>query len=560
MTKSGVLAAFALGSLLLSTSLLFAQTDNTYLAHAQRFAVSARLDELAKQPQPVRYGYQEANPVRYVPLPPMARWWIPVEQTSVASSSPTYAVGANLLGVGHGFPNYTIRAAPPDTNMAVGDTQIVQWVDTAYAVCAKTSPYTCGPAINGNILWQNLGGPCYNENSGDVIAQWDLVGHRWLLSENFFDFNGGEQPPYYVCVAISTSADANGTYYLYQFPVVNDGFPDYPKWGVWTNDYGQTWNNYGPGAAGWVGPVFCLYNRTKLLAGDPAAEQICHQYSTRESSLLPADRDSVLAPPGSEDHFAIGSIGGVDHSHLSLYSGHINNPADWSQGATFTGDRNSQLIAVAPYNLLCNNNCVPQKDVTDKLDSLGDRMMYRFAYWEDQPLANVKATPPRPLPAQHWLVSHSVQGSQGNAAIRWYEFTAPIRTVAVTSLSVFQQGTYAPDTQYRWMGSIARDKMGDILIGYSESSSSQYPSIYVAGRQVNDPVGLGNLEPEVLLVAGTGSQLDTSTRWGDYSAMRIDTADGMNGCTFWYTTEYYMANASFAWSTRIGSAKFANCN
>jgi hypothetical protein len=522
--------------------------------------VSAPLGELAKLPQPLTYGFREANPVHYPPVAPFGPVVDTAEQSSVASGEANYSIGANFIGIGKGFPNYSIVGAPPDTNMAVGDTQVVDWVSDSYAVCSKTAPYTCGAAIHSKVLWQNLGGPCNAESGGDIIAQWDQAAHRWLLSENFFNFSGGEQPPYYVCVAISTSADANGSYYLYQFPVVNNGFPDYPKWGVWSNDYGQTWNNFGPGLSGYVGPVFCIYDRSKMLAGDQSAEQICHQYANNDSSLLPADRDSPLAPPAGEDHFAIGSVGAVDRSHLSLYSAHINNPSDWSQGATFAGDHNSQRIAVAPYNMLCINNCVPQQGTTDKLDSLADRLMYRFAYWEDPPSASVHATPPLPPPAQHWLVNHSVVGSQGNGAIRWYEFTAPIRNVAPTSLSVFQQGTYAPDTQFRWMGSIARDKVGDILVGYSESGSSQYPSIYVAGRQVNDPAGLGNLEAEVQVVAGTGSQLDTSNRWGDYSAMRIDTNDGMNGCTFWYTTEYYMVTASFAWSTQIASAKFANCN
>jgi hypothetical protein len=562
MRKSGlpVFAASVLGSVLLSILTLPAQSGGTYVQHPVRFAISAPLGELAKLPQPLTYGFREENPVRYLPTPPFGPVVDTVQQNSVASSGANYTLGADLVGLGVGFPNFTVQETPPDTNMAVGDTQIVDWVDDSYVVCSKISPYTCGSPFSGRLLWQNLGGPCYAEADGDIIAQWDVAAHRWLLAENYFNVHQGDQPPYYVCVAISTSADANGTYYLYQFPVVNNGFPDYPKWGVWSNDYGQTWNNFGPGISGYVGPVLCVYDRSKMLAGDQSAEQICHQYTSSDSSLLPADRDSPIAPPADEDHFAIGSVADVDHSHLSLYSAHLNDPNDWSQGATFTGDHNSQLIAVAPYNMLCINTCVPQEGTTDKLDSLADRLMYRFAYWEDQPSANVQATPPRPAPAQHWLVNHSVLASQGNAAVRWYEFTAPIKNVAPTSLTVFQQGTYAPDAQFRWMGSIARDKVGDILVGYSESASNQYPSIYLAGRQVNDPVGLGNLEAEVQVVAGTGAQLDTSNRWGDYSAMRIDTNDGTNGCTFWYTQEYYMATASFDWSTQIASAKFANCN
>src|SRR5581483_7804631 len=108
-------------------------------------------------------------------------------------------------------------------------------------------------------------------------------------------------------------------------------------------------------------------------------EQICHQYTSGEDSLLPADQDSALNPPAGEDQFFIGSLGDVDNSHVSLYSAHINNTSDWSQGATFTGDGNSQLLAIATYTPACNGAfggaCVPQKGVTDKVDSLGDRMM-----------------------------------------------------------------------------------------------------------------------------------------------------------------------------------------
>jgi hypothetical protein len=117
------------------------------------------------------------------------------------------------------------------------------------------------------------------------------------------------------------------------------------------------------------------------------------------------------------------------------------------------------------------------------------------------------------------------------------------------------------------MGSVTRDKLGDILVGYSKScgntcpgGTATYPSVFVAGRQVNDPLGLGNLEAEVDVVDGSGSQPDTANRWGDYSSMRIDTNDGMSGCTFWYTQEYYIVTQTFDWSTRVASAQFSNCN
>jgi hypothetical protein len=54
---------------------------------------------------------------------------------------------------------------------------------------------------------------------------------------------------------------------------------------------------------------------------------------------------------------------------------------------------------------------------------------------------------------------------------------------------VYQQGTYAPDAKYRWMGSVAMDKAGNIALGYSRSSTDSYPSIYFTGRSPGDPLG-----------------------------------------------------------------------
>ncbi len=103
------------------------------------------------------------------------------------------------------------------------------------------------------------------------------------------------------------------------------------------------------------------------------------------------------------------------------------------------------------------------------------------------------------------------------------------------------------------MGSLTRDNQSDILLGYSESSSTIHPAIALAGRKASDP--LSQLSDEVLVpLNNNGSQ--TSSPWGENSSMRIDPVDT---CTLWYTTEYYMVVASFDWSTQIVSAPFPNC-
>src|ERR1017187_1234006 len=146
ITGAGMLAV---GVLLLCVLPLAAQENNTYIQHARRFAVSQPLRDLAKLPQSPQYGLHEANPVRRFPKRPTGPVVDSVEQSSVAGGGANYTVGMDFLGVGNGFPNYSVPDAPPDTNMAVGDTQVIQWVNVSYTICSKTSPYPCSAAING---------------------------------------------------------------------------------------------------------------------------------------------------------------------------------------------------------------------------------------------------------------------------------------------------------------------------------------------------------------------------------------------------------------------------
>jgi hypothetical protein len=146
------------------------------------------------------------------------------------------------------------------------------------------------------------------------------------------------------------------------------------------------------------------------------------------------------------------------------------------------------------------------------------------------------------------VVNHSVVAGSGGG-IRWYEIQNPSGTPVVA-----QQSTFAPDSNYRWMGSVAMDQAGDLAVGYSVSSSSLSPSVRFAGRVPTDPAS--TLESEVNIVSGSGSQTGGLSRWGDYSAMQIDPVDD---CTFWFTEEYMKTTGSFNWNTRIANFKFPGC-
>ncbi len=547
-SRKAILSIFALtlGCLMLSSLPLWAADEappQMTSSHAIAFAISPPLRELAKLPPRPYYSFHQAHSVRRTSAHTNHPYeFDPVEQSAPGGPA-SITPGLNLLGLDNA---QACGCQPPDTNGDVGDTQVVEWVNVAYEVFNKTTgAVELGPVF-GNQLWQSLGGACFENNDGDIIVQWDRANHRWLLAQNVF--NG---PPYYACVAVSTSPDATGSYYEYQFPLAQD-FPDYPKWGIWPSGYFQTNNNFGN--VNFDGAYVCGYNSAKLLVGDHTAEQICFQLTPGDSSLLPGDIDSSTPPPVNQDEFFIGAYDSDgQNDHLYLYSMHpvFSNPTQ----STFAGSGLANPVTVPAYTPFCDDSefCVPQQGTSTKVDALGDRVMYRFSYWDDGPLVNVKPNA-GPLHQQHWYVNHVTTASGGQAGVRWYEFRANVQTVGIGGVRLFQSGTFAPDSNYRWMGSIAQDKMGDIALGYSLASTTVYDSVNATGRVITDP--LGQMETETSLFAGTGSQ-SSGDRWGDYSSIFVDPADG---CTFWYAQEYYAVPAGGEnWQTRLVSFKFNGC-
>ncbi|HSA94392.1 MAG TPA: fibronectin type III domain-containing protein [Terriglobales bacterium] len=467
-------------------------------------------DKRVPREMPIRFP-QPAAPSAPAPDPALQDTAGP----AVATSS-----GLGFDGIGVGLGNYSPSSAPPDTNGDVGATQYVQWVNTSFAVFDKaTGALLYGPAA-GNTLWAGVGGPCQDTNDGDPIVQYDQIADRWVMTQLANAFNG---PPFYQCVAVSMTSDATGPYWRYAWAM--DDLNDYPKLSVWPNAYYLTFNRFLFGIL-FSGASACALERSDMLIGQPAW-MICYNLSSSYASLLPGDLDGNNLPaPGSPGLF------------FNLGTNSVNL---WRMQPDFVIPDNTTLtgpinIPVAAFTRACAQSCVPQPNTSQRLDALGDRPMYRLGY--------------RNLGGHESLVvNHSIVA--GNSiGVRWYEIRNPFGSPVL-----FQQGTFAPDTDYRWMGSIAMDQAGNIAVGYSVSGNGTRPSIRYTGRVPADPPG--TMQGETAIIDGTGSQLTNLNRWGDYSSMTVDAADD---CTFWYTTEYLKADGTFNWSTRIATFSFPGCS
>ncbi|HEV2176248.1 MAG TPA: hypothetical protein VGW33_03470 [Terriglobia bacterium] len=418
---------------------------------------------------------------------------------------------------------------PPDTNASVGDTQVVETVNIAYEVYNKTTGVSEMGPTNIQTLYSPLGGECGTGNLSDPIVNYDKAAARWVITMIAFNNNFSVND---ACVAVSTTSDATGAYNLYAFSY-GKTLPDYPKVGVWPDAYYITTDSF-PNGGFFTGAESCALDRSNMLLGNPATS-VCFQRGSGDFALLPADLDGSTAPPSGAPNYQMDL---ASSTKLNLYQFHVGSP--FGVGATYTGPT---TLTVSSYTDACaaTGVCIVQPSPGEKLDALGDRLMFRLAY---RNFGDHEAL----------VVNHSIKPSGSGKAVsgvRWYEIRSP-----GSSPVIFQSGTVGGGTSSvaKWMGSIAMDKNGDIALGYSKSNSTTKPSIEYVGRVPTD--GLGKMESPSLIKSGGGVQENSANRWGDYSSMAIDPSDD---CTFWYAQEYYKTTGSFNFSTHLASFKFTTC-
>ena len=237
------------GSLVLSAGLLMlaclplsAQSNPSspgpIVGHVINFTVSPPFSELAKMPPPPRWNFHEEEKVRRVDFHPGRVLFPsvdPVEQSSPGTPA-SFTLGLNLLGLDN---SAACDCHPPDTNAAVGDTQVVEWVNIAYEIFNKTTGAVEAGPIFGNQIWQAWAAPApptMTATSSPSGTAPTIAGcSRRTCSTDRRTTPVWRFPP---------SPDATGTYYEYQFPLGND-FPDYPKWGIWPTGYYETNNDFG---------------------------------------------------------------------------------------------------------------------------------------------------------------------------------------------------------------------------------------------------------------------------------------------------------------------------
>ena len=453
----------------------------------------------------------------------------PTEAPTVAIPSPSVSFkGLDFNTWGAGWP--------PDPVGDVGPNHYVQAVNTSIGIFGKTGTQLA--AFTFDTLWASAatGTACDTGNQGDPTVVYDPMGDRWIVADFAFTGNGSTGP-YYECIAVSRTSDpVAGGWYLYAVrtdDATHPWFADYPKMGIWPDGLYMSANMF-------QGDTFrevrvWAFNRADLESGAPLRSVVVDLNTTTYFSLLPSNLRGASPPTGRPNFF-------VSESQ-TLFAFHVFKfHADYSgSGSTFTGPTN---VSQTSYTVA--SSTVPSP--ANSLDSLRERLMMQAQY------RNLGGT-------ESLWVNHTVKTAvNGVTGIQWAQINVTGGTVVTTPVQQQIYGNVGGDKLHRWMGSLAVDKDGNMALGYSVSSSTLAPDIRYAGRLATDPLNtLPQGETTMLSGVTRGSQSGNCggavcTRWGDYSAMSVDP----DGCTFWYTNEYYEATG-LNWQTRIGSFKFAPC-
>ena len=317
--------------------------------------------------------------------------------------------------------------------------------------------------------------------------------------------------PFLECIAVSKTSDAAGDYTFYQWQFVKDPnnppsatnppvFADFPKFGIMPDAYYASFNTFTTDDANAqaTGEHACAYDRNAMLNGD-TIKAVCFQLPfvspSIDNTLLPADLDGTTLPPSGTPGYFLGMD--FSTSSILLYRFHV----DFTTTTNSTIDSNATALVLPPtqpvkrqnFSAVCTGlgaNCITQPGTTNTLDAVSNSSGYRFAY---RNFGDHEA----------FVLTHTVQGAFQDTNeptdVAWWELrkTGSANPVIFQSHDNFDRQAGPGANINRWLSSVAMDKTGDMLLGYSISAGNDqndstvqiHPSIGLQGRSRTDPSG-----------------------------------------------------------------------
>jgi hypothetical protein len=387
---------------------------------------------------------------------------------------------------------------PPDPHLAVGPQHVVVMTNGAIAFFTKDGNLTFQDEIEDSFgFWGSVGATdfvfdpevLYDELSGRFFA---------MAAEAYAPGNKS-----YVLVAVSDDSDPNGTWYKYRFDTsaLAGNLFDSPNIAVDENVMYITGDGFGLGSNY---PVY-TFDKASLLVGDPPA--------VTRSTTLSTSTQSAGIPPVSFDNPP--ALYMIEHKESSV-------------------NTSVRLIALQD----------PLGTITFTTTELA---VPAYGRPEDPPQMGT-STRPETFDARFWIIAYR-NGSlwathhinSDRVLARWYEIEMNGWPDSGQQPTLRQSGTIDPGPGVRtFFTSITVDDHGNAAMCYARGAPDEYFSMETAFRYAADP--LDTFRPGVIRKTSTGPY--NYSRWGDYSQVNVDPADGT---TFWAHHEWAEGNSWRTW-------------
>ena len=263
------------------------------------------------------------------------------------------------------------------------------------------------------------------QNHGDPFVFYDQIANRWVVADIAFPSFPGTGP-FYECIGVSKTGDpVSGGWWLYALQV-DPAFPnrmgDYPKFALWRDAYYLTMNEFTNDTTFNGVRVYAL-DRSSMINGGPHPRGRVHDRCATLGdaySLVPASFRTGSVPPAGRDEFllAIDSPvnGGVTLTKVKGWKFHVDfaNPANSTLGVGRNHAPNAQITVNGFVDAFTNTttNLVPQQGTSQRLDTVGDKIMTPVVY------QNRSGT--ESLWASHTVCTDT--NCTGPTAVRWYQF------------------------------------------------------------------------------------------------------------------------------------------
>ena len=412
------------------------------------------------------------------------------------------------------FPSAGAAFVPPDPELAVGPMHVIAVSNIAFEVYDHFGNSLSAGPVPFATLFANTTG-CSNMFDPNVVYDEQL--DRFVLG---VDANGTAY-----CVAMSLSPNPVGPWSTYSFATVPPGsgeFFDYPHAGAGEHAIYMGANMFDSAMSFLRGDVWAI-DKLAMAGGLPLP------FPVKQSTGSESTPQPMNAHGWAQGTWPVGG------PHYVLTDGPYN------------GD----LFAVWSWSDPFGGNTFTQVGLVDLAAATGVAASYPVDAPQAGSSITIQDNDWRVLDAEYrngrvWM-THSLSMNPGLGvvdAVRWAELDPTVPAVV-------QAGVVVSQDAYRLFPDLAVNHCGDMTLGYTLTSTTTFPAVFVTGRLASDPPG--TVQAELLVRPGDVPYSTWETgpyRWGDYTGA----TSGPDGDTTWYLGEYskFIAPTPLAnWGTFI---------